>query len=160
MALGQPVLADVVAPEVECCSVAPSGLPRGFGSAADFGSFGDDLNGGLRAAGYDDVTGIFQGSSVTGQSLHTGAAFDVGRVSDFDIALASPQLLSRADALGTGLRSSGSRTGPLTAAQLQRLGLGDLATSLSSSAGRPVNFMIFDSVAGATGRGPSIVVPR
>ena len=97
---------------------------------------------------------------MTGRSFHTGAAFDVGRLSDFDIALSSPQLLSRADALGIGLRSGGSRTGPLTAAQMQRLGLGDLATSLSSSAGRPVNFMIFDSVAGATGRGPSIVVPR
>ena len=140
-------------------SVAPSGVPRGFGSASDFGAFGDDLYSGLRGAGYDDVTAIFQGSSVTGQSFRTGAAFDVGRVSDFDIALASPQLLDRASALGIGLRSGGTRTGPLTASQLQRLGLGDLATDLGTSAGRPVHFMIFDSAAGATARSPSIVVP-
>jgi hypothetical protein len=138
---------------------APRQIPHGFGSSSDFASFGDDLYAGLRGAGYDDATAIFQGSSVTGQSYRTGAAFDVGRVSDFDVALASPQLLSRADALQIGLRSGGSRTGPLTAAQLERLGLGDLATSLSSSAGRPVNFMIFDSVPGATSRAPSIVVP-
>jgi hypothetical protein len=30
MALGQPVLADVIAPEVECCSVAPNSLFRGL----------------------------------------------------------------------------------------------------------------------------------
>lgn len=96
---------------------------------------------------------------MTGQSFRTGAAFDVGRVSDFDIALASPQLLDRASALGIGLRSGGTRTGPLTAPQLQRLGLGDLATDLGTATGRPVNFMIFDSAAVASARSPSIVVP-
>ncbi len=95
----------------------PGSLPRGFDNAADFEAFGDDLYGGLRGASYDDVTAIFQGSSVTGQSFRTGAGFDVGRVSDFDIALSSPQLLSQADALGIGLRSGGTRTGPLTAAR-------------------------------------------
>ena len=96
---------------------------------------------------------------MTGQGFRTGVAFDVGRVSDFDIALASPQLLDRASTLGIGLRSGGTRTGPLTASQLESLGLDDLATDLRTSAGRPVNFMIFDSAAGATARSPSIVVP-
>lgn len=118
-------------------SSAPIVVPRGFGNAADFGAFGDDLYSGLRGAGYADVTAIFQGSSVTGQSFRTGAAFDGGRVSDFDIALASPRLLDRASALGIGLRSGGTRTGPLTASQLQQLGLGNLATDLGTAAGRP-----------------------
>lgn len=69
--------------------VALRGIPRGFGNTSNFGAFGDDLYSGLRGAGYDDVTAI-----------------DVGRVSDFDIALASPQLLDRASALGIGLRSA------------------------------------------------------
>lgn len=43
--------------------------------------------------GYGDVEPIFQGSSVTGQSFKAGQAFDAGRVSDFDVALASPELL-------------------------------------------------------------------
>ncbi len=135
-------------------------VPRGFSSAADFDSFGDELRTGLRAAGYEDVTPIFQGSSVTGRSFESGAAFDGGRLSDFDIALSSPQLLSNADALGVGLRSGGTRTGPLTTPQLRRLGLGDLATTLSETAGRPVNFMVFNSIEGATLRSPSIEVPR
>ena len=134
--------------------------PRGFGNAADFEAFGHDLYSGLEVAGYDDVTAIFQGSAVTGESFRTGAAFDSGRESDFDIALASPGLLDRASSLGIGLRSRGTRTGPLTASQLQRLGLGDLAADLGVTAGRPVRFMIFESAAGAMARGPSIEVPR
>ena len=136
------------------------GIPRGFGNAADFEAFGHDLYSGLEVAGYDDVTAVFQGSAVTGESFRTGAAFDSGRESDFDIALASPGLLDRASSLGIGLRSRGTRTGPLTASQLQRLGLGDLAADLGVTAGRPVRFMIFESAAGAMARGPSIEVPR
>lgn len=51
---------------------------------------------GLSRAGYGDVETILQRSSVTAQSFKTGQAFDVGRVSDFDVALASPELLQRA----------------------------------------------------------------
>ena len=138
----------------------PGAVPRGFEDAADFAAFGGDLYDRLRVAGYHDVTAILQGSSVTGQSFRTGAAFDVGRESDFDIALASPRLLDRARELGIGLRSGGTRTGPLTASQMQRLGLGDLATTLGTTAGRPIHFMIFASAAGATARGPSIEVPK
>jgi hypothetical protein len=63
-------------------------------------------------------------------------------LSDFDIALASRELLERASALGIGLRSGGTRTGPLRPADPQSLGLSDLASALSGSAGRPVNFLI------------------
>lgn len=42
------------------------------------------------SAGYPDVEPILQGSAVTGKNFGTGAPFDVGRVSDFDVALAKP----------------------------------------------------------------------
>lgn len=63
-------------------------------------------------------------------------------MSDFDIALAGSELLQRAQSLGIGLRSGGTRTGPLSGRDLQALGLKDLARKLSAQAGREVNFMI------------------
>ncbi|TBU94778.1 hypothetical protein DNJ95_11180 [Stutzerimonas kirkiae] len=135
-------------------------VPKGFSSADDFARFGADTRDGLTRAGYGNVEPILQGSAVTGQSFRTGQAFDVGRVSDFDIALASPELLQRAQSLGIGLRSGGARTGPLSARDLQALGLKDLASQLSSRAGREVNFMIYDSAATATGRAPSVALPK
>ncbi|MGH3916427.1 MAG: DUF6531 domain-containing protein [Pseudonocardiaceae bacterium] len=138
---------------------SPRSTPLGFTTADDFTNFGTDLRRGLSEAGYDDVTPIFQGSSVTGSSYRTGAAFDAGRVSDFDIALASPTMLDRAAAAGMGLRSGGTRTGPLRPEDIQALGLSDLASSLSGSAGRPVNFMIYGSSDAALARAPGIVVP-
>lgn len=133
-------------------------VPHGFDYPADFEAFSGELYRGLRRSGYDDVTVVFQGSSVTGRSFRSGQPFDLGRVSDFDVALASPQLLARARAHGLPLRSSGSRTGPLTDADRRALDLEDLSVSLSARAGRQVNFMIYRSVDGATSRLPSIVV--
>lgn len=135
-------------------------IPSGFSSAEDFARFGTDMRDGLSRAGYGDVEPILQGSAITGQSFKTGQAFDAGRVSDFDVALASPELLQRAQSLGIGVRSGGTRTGPLSARDLQALGLQDLASELSSQAGREVNFMIYDSSAAATSRAPSVVLPK
>ena len=104
---------------------------------------------GLNDTGYDDVTAIFQGSSVTGESFHTGAPFDEGRVSDFDIALSSPEMPERARELGIGLRSRGTRAGPRTDVQMAQLGIDDLTEELSMEAGSEFNFMIFDSTAEA-----------
>jgi len=134
-------------------------VPHGFTSAELFGQFGAKLNGGLADAGYADAHALLQGSAVTGRSFRTGTAFDVGRVSDFDIALSSPTLLARARELGVGLRSAGTRTGPLSAAQVQQLGLGPLQQSLSQMAGRPVNFMIYGDAAAAAARAPSVPIP-
>jgi hypothetical protein len=89
----------------------------------------------------------------------TGAAFDVGRTSDFDIALAGNDIFSAAEDAGIGLRNGGIRTGPLKANDLAQLGLTALRNSLSQSAGRPVNFMIFKSIEVAISKAPSIVVP-
>ncbi len=114
----------------------------------------------LKFAGYSDVEPFIQGSAVTGKSFRTGAPFDVGRVSDFDIALASPSLLRRANDLGIGLRSGGTRTGPLTRRDLAALGLTKLANDLSAKAGRDVNFMIYQSPNAVMQRAPSIILPK
>lgn len=82
------------------------------------------------------------------------------RVSDFDIALSSPELFEQVRAVGVGLRQQGSRTGPLMPEHLERLGLSSLSTQLSKQAGREVNFMIYRSMEDAVGRSPTILVPR
>ena len=138
---------------------APLNAPKGFSSPADFVRFGSDIKNGLASAGYGDVRPILQGSASTGRSFVKGQPFDFQRVSDFDVALASPDLLARAKTLGISLRSGGARTGPLEARELKLLGLDDLAKSMSERAGREVNFMIYKDSSDAIRRSPSIEVP-
>ena len=134
-------------------------LPSGFANANEFANFGGNVRAGLKSAGYPDAEPILQGSAVTGKSFGTGAPFDAGRVSDFDVALASPALLQRAQDLGIGVRSGGTRTGPLSARDLEALGLTKFASDISAQAGREVNFMIYQSSAAAMQRAPSISLP-
>ncbi|MCA0212763.1 MAG: hemagglutinin repeat-containing protein [Proteobacteria bacterium] len=134
-------------------------VPSGFANANEFANFGGNVRAGLKSAGYPDAEPILQGSAVTGKSFGTGAPFDAGRVSDFDVALASPALLQRAQDLGIGVRSGGTRTGPLSARDLEALGLTKFASDISAQAGREVNFMIYQSSAAAMQRAPSISLP-
>ena len=135
-------------------------IPLGFSSQESFNGFANALNQGLSDAGYGNSSALFQGSSVTGVSFRTGAPFDVGRVSDFDIALAGDDIFGAANDLGIPLRGGGVRTGPLSSYDLGQLGLLDMANGLSQQAGRPVNFMIYDSPVTAVNRAPSILVPN
>jgi uncharacterized protein YukE len=134
-------------------------LPLGFGGAADFDAFAEVLYRHLDTA-YPGTAAAFQGSSVTGHSFVGGHVFDDGRVSDFDIALGGDTIFQAAREQGIPLRSHGTRTAPLTAGDLDRLGLHDLAVALSGSAGRTVNFMIYRSIDDAVRRSASIEVPR
>ena len=131
-------------------------IPKGFANSAALQSFSNALSDGLERAGYGNTRAIMQGSAVTGKSFSTGKPFDAGRVSDFDVALAGGDIFERAKELGIGLRSGGTRTGPLMPDDLQALGLSDLAAELSDQAGRPVNFMIFQNVDDAFAKAPSI----
>ena len=79
-------------------------------------------------------------------------------ISDFDVALAGPAILARARQLGIELRSSGTRTGPLSDTEIDQLGLRALKTRLSNLAGREVNFMIFGDVGAAASRAPSVTL--
>jgi filamentous hemagglutinin len=83
-----------------------------------------------------------------------------GDHSDYDIALGGSDLFDAAKEAGIGLRSGGTRTGPLNSSQLAKLGLGDLADTLSAEAGgREVHFMIYNDINAATDRSASIVAP-
>jgi hypothetical protein len=132
--------------------------PLGFEDHAAFEDFGARLKAGLADAGHSDVDAAFQGSSVTGRSFRTGKPFDEGRTSDYDVALAGEDLLAAAKEAGINLRGGGVRTGPLKGGQLAKLGLADLQSDLSEVAGRPVNFMIFNTIDSAISRSPSIMV--
>jgi hypothetical protein len=134
-------------------------VPLGFANAEEFRAFGTHLTQGLRAAGYRDAVPVFQGSSVTGVSYKTGDIFDVGRVSDFDIALASPSLFDRAKALSVEVRGGGTRTAPLTEKQLDSLGILAVRDALKDRmSGRPVAFMIYQDLDTALRRSPSVTV--
>ncbi|GAC1322140.1 MAG: hypothetical protein NVSMB13_00030 [Mycobacteriales bacterium] len=139
--------------------VAAGPVPFGFADMPSFGIFGERLHAGLSRAGYADARGILQGSGVTGISYATKAAFDVGRTSDLDVALAGRTLFDAAVEAGMPLRAAGSRTGPLSDEQQALLGLSNLRAELTSLAGHPVSFMIYRSSDGALARGPSIEVP-
>ncbi|NIH79089.1 hypothetical protein [Amycolatopsis viridis] len=139
--------------------VGSSATPHGFDGRDQFEAFAALLREGLGDAGFEGTFAAFQGSAVTGKSYRTGEPFDVGRTSDFDIALAGPEIFAAAQAAGIGLRGKGTRTGPLRAHDLAALGLTDLRADLSDLAGRDVNFMIYRSSEVALGRAPSIIVP-
>jgi hypothetical protein len=129
-----------------------SPIPYGFKDEKGYKAFTSTLKDGLP----EGTTALFQGSSVTGKKYTTGAVFDVGRTSDFDIALAGDELFTKARQLGYKAKD-GTRIGPLDKDQLKRLGLHELANRLSEQADRPVNFMLFDSTSSAYKK-PSIEV--
>ena len=136
-------------------------IPLGFKSVEEFSTFNKTLYEGLSDAGYSDVIIAFRGSSVTGKSFHTGVPFDIGRISDLDIAVVSPELLQKAKSLGVQLRGGGTRTGPLTIEQLKDLGLLELIEYLEEREGRTVSIMIYDMLETVAERpGPFYHAPR
>ncbi len=101
---------------------------------------------GLRAAGYVDARAFLRGSAVRGIRGRDGTPFDSGGVkSDFDVAISSSSLMAKAKQFGVQLRSSGTRSEPLTPGHLRDLGLADLQESLSHSVGRDVTLMLYES---------------
>jgi uncharacterized protein YukE len=133
--------------------VAPEGIvPLGFADAEEFAAFGATLTKGLADAGYGDAVPVIQGSAVTGVKYTTGAPFDVGRRSDFDIAIADAKLYGEAEAMGVRFRSRPPRTEPLTDKHLRRLGLKDLIDLLSTRSEREVHVMIYRDIESALQR--------
>lgn len=137
-------------------------IPFGFRSEREFMDFSSALRAGLPPG----VEPVFQGSSVTGVKavssggIKAGTPFDKGRISDFDIGLISEDLATQAALLdGVRVKTLPTRVGPLDANSSARLGLGNLAERLRLQAGRPVNFVLFDSMEGAYSQ-PSLFVPK
>lgn len=101
------------------------------------------MRGSLNREGYPDADAGVQGSAATGRSASDGKAFDDGRISDIDLAVAQKQLYDKAVAIGIEVRAGHTRFA-ITAEQAAQLGIGDVADKLARIAGRPVNIMIFD----------------
>jgi filamentous hemagglutinin len=99
----------------------------GFRDRAGFEAFSGELNTQIRAVD-PNAELVLQGSSLPGRRFErsvdmrfTGEQFDVGRISDYDVAIVSPTLHARAVDARIPLGES-----PLTPAQLRTLGLGEL----------------------------------
>lgn len=92
---------------------------------------------------------FFEGSAVTGKKYTTGAPFDSGRVSDFDISLVNDNLFIKALDLGRTegfkVKSPPNRIGPLTPKQIKILGLENIHRKLESQAGRDVHFVLYEN---------------
>ncbi len=141
----------------ECLIAGGGTTPHGFTDEGAAAEFNQTLNSGLGEAGYSGTQAVFQGSSVTGVGFKSGLPF--GDHSDYDIALGGEDLFNAAKEAGIGLRSGGTRTGPLNPAQLEQLGLSDMQARLEGMAGREVHFMVYQTIDGAVGRSPSMLVP-
>jgi hypothetical protein len=133
-------------------------VPLGFSDTKHFLSFGDDVAKGVKSAtGATDVQIMMRGSAVTGVSYEKAIPFDVGRVSDWDMSIVSPSLMEKAKELGITTMNNGRRTVVLRAEELSKLGLTDLAAKLSAQEGRPVSFMLYESVEAVAKRGPCVL---
>ena len=140
-------------------AAAAAALPRGFTSFAEFAQFGSRLKSGLTEAGFADTEAAIQGSAATGAKFTTGEGFDVGRTSDFDVALGGDEIMDAARNAGVELRTRGTRTGPLGRDDVAALGMTDLQLQLSKLAGRKVDFMVYRSIDAALTRRPGIMIP-
>ncbi len=90
-----PVQRPGYAAEARLIVIERGGLLLGFNSREDYASFGRSARTALNEAGYPEAVPYMRGSAVTGYSYRTGEAFDVGRRSDYDIAIVRPRLLER-----------------------------------------------------------------
>lgn len=137
------------------------GIPYGFTSKQQFQDFNSALCSGLKSAsgvggsGYCVSAGV-GGSAVTGSQYKRGVPFDEGRQSDYDIVLSDPGLLAKAEAMGIPTYDNGLRTGPLDDNELRELGLYDLERQLTAKAGRPVHFLLYNSLVDDYSRSPYI----
>lgn len=142
--------------------LGPRLAPRGFENLHALDRFSGLLHDGLAGAGFGTAEAALQGSAVTGVKFTTGAAFDLGRLSDLDVALGGEDLLAAAKSAGVKLRGGGTRTGPLSYQddELAAMGLQELARELSRQAGRKVAFMIYRDLDVARARAVWRDLPR
>jgi hypothetical protein len=132
-------------------------VPYGFRDFGEFRDFAGRFRDRMRER-YPDLDMGFQGSSVTGRSAETGAPFDEGRTSDYDIAISGDSVNRAARENGVEFRGDGVSTGPLQEHELRRLGLDDMVDDASAEARRVVHVMIFRTIEEAAGRKPTIKV--
>ncbi|MBA4174683.1 MAG: hypothetical protein C0511_19030, partial [Hyphomicrobium sp.] len=138
--------------EARLIVIERGGLLLGFTSREDYASFGRSARTALNEAGYPEAVPYMRRSTVTGYSYRTGEAFDVGRRSDFDVAIVSPRLLEYLTANAVRTSGYGSRSqaiGP------ERLPEGPLRTWLLQIArARPSSIVVHRSLRDLELRGP------
>jgi len=108
-------------------------IPFGFYDRAGFEQFGNTVHAALPASARDAELAI-EGSGAAGRRFdrlvdqaHTGAPFNVGRVSDYDIAIVSDRLLEAAKRADIAvLKEIPPRTGQLRPDDIAALDLGEL----------------------------------
>lgn len=135
-------------------------IPLGFHTEGHYEKFKSTLSLGLRRTRYPNTVPIMQGSSVTGFKYTTGEPFDVGRESDYDVALAGSEIFRAASAAKVKVRSGGIRTAPLNRRAVARLGLRPLQRALMEISKREVKFMVYRDPAEAVADKPSIVMSK
>ncbi|HQG46789.1 MAG TPA: hypothetical protein PLG50_14110, partial [bacterium] len=118
--------------------------PLDFNGYNHYARFGRELHNATRRAGYDDVELYMRGSSVTGRSFSKGTPFR--SKSDYDVAIVSPTMMRRAEAVGVEIHKTGGRTRwALTPDQEAALGLSGLSRALTQRSGHPTSVMIYRS---------------
>ncbi|WMJ75636.1 RHS repeat-associated core domain-containing protein [Cytophagaceae bacterium ABcell3] len=138
---------------LDTSGLSPSPI-HGFKSFGQLNQFGSQIKATLARRGFKNSDIFMQGSSVTGKSFRSGVPFDVGRVSDFDVAISNPELLKKGQSLDLGKAGRGYSM-PLGVEDMKKLGFGDLAESLSNRFGRDVNFRIFENEDAVRSKGKS-----
>jgi hypothetical protein len=135
-------------------------VPLGFNSREEFRAFGSEARTSLMFAGQADAELYLRGSSVTGYRYRTGEPFDTGKESDYDFAIVSPRLMERANEIGVATLGRGTRTGQLSNAELQKLGLDTVLARIKSLTNyRKSSFVIFRNSNALEKRGPHVWVP-
>lgn len=127
------------------CEIDPLGLFKsvlGFKSFGQLRQFGEQIRATFARGGFPGSEIFMQGSAVTGFSYETKMPFDIGRISDFDVAVVNPELLKKAQNLNLA-KPERLYSKPLKLADMEILGFGELASDLSQKYGREVNFRIF-----------------
>lgn len=131
-------------------------IPYGFKSAEQFQEFGTTIYSGFSKAGYNDVEAIVQGSAATGIKFET--RLPITSPSDFDIAIVSPSLFDKAEALGVKPRGATNQPRILLSDDydVKLLGLDKVKNELNDlTDGIPSNFLIFKSREDAIARAES-----
>jgi Domain of unknown function (DUF4157) len=141
-------------------------FPMGFRDRAGFDAFAGDLNAQVRAID-PDAELVLQGSSVSGRRYErsvdfdvTGEPFDVGRISDYDVAIVSDVIHQRSGASELNIPLGGRA---LTLDEIDALGLRPLHDAAQQAAIRDtgiaheVKFMVYPH-GGVPNRGPALPV--
>lgn len=139
-------------------------VPHGFKTYEEYHNFVVVLD--TKIQKLDPAAKAFmQGSAVTGVEHDAPhRAFDVGRRSDFDVAIMSSELIARAEKAGVKVKDAGFGRGkytqPLDKPELVKaMGLDEVATVLSTAYDRKVNFIVYESAA-AIYKNPSMQLEK